>query len=82
MSNQPITGYRQLSPETIQSINAVKALANDIGGVLQRMADGNQLDPTTPSGRLTDPRWLAEARTDFQKAFMSLTRAIAQPEGF
>lgn len=82
MSDQPITGYRQLSPETIHSINAVKALANDIGGVLQRMADQNHGDPTTPSKMLTDPRWLSIATTHFQQGFMALTRAIAQPESF
>jgi hypothetical protein len=27
-----------------------------------------------------DPRWLAVARTDFQRAYMALNRAVFQPQ--
>jgi len=71
MENQhrKIKGYRELSQEEIDAMNKVKELANEIGAFIEELAD-------------VDPRWLAIAKTDLQKGFMSLTRAIAQPEFF
>ena len=34
------------------------------------------------SNSLIDKRWLAIAKTDLQKGFMSLVRSIAKPETF
>lgn len=46
--------------------------ADDIGKLIDVLADQ----------KLADPRWLAIAKTDLQKGFMSLIRAITKPEFF
>lgn len=74
MDNQHrhIKGYRELSPAEVAQMNEVKAVAADVGALVDRVL---QL-PTI------DRRWAAEGRTDLQKGFMSLVRAIAQPTTF
>jgi hypothetical protein len=67
-----IVGYRQLSEADAALINTVKDLANEVG----RLVDGMLLN-----GKL-DTRWVATAKTDLQKGFMSLVRSIAQPDSF
>jgi len=70
--NRQIKVHRPLTRDEIDSINAVKVLAEGVGAnieVLEKMPD-------------VDKRWLAIARTDLQKGFMSLTRAIARPTTF
>jgi len=74
MDNQHrmITGYRELSEDEIASMNDVKRTECDLMVFIQEQFDiGN-----------ADPRWLAIARTDLQKAFMCLGRAIARPDGY
>jgi hypothetical protein len=75
-SNSPLLdGYRQLSPDEVALANRVKALAAQVGhlvGELQAKAETHGLDP----------RWVAEGRTDLQKGFMSLVRAITRPTTF
>lgn len=67
-----ITGYRALTEDEIKEINEIKAIAQTVG----TMVDNLQTFPDV------DGRWLAIARTDLQKGFMSLVRAIAKPESF
>lgn len=70
--HQKIKGYRNLSEEEINYMNSVKLHAERIGeqiAVLEAL----------PS---IDRRWLAIAKTDLQKGFMSLVRSIAQPTTF
>lgn len=67
-----IKGYRDLTAEEIMLINACKQLANDVGKQIISLEG-------IPS---VDKRWLAIAKTDLQKGFMSLVRAIAKPESF
>lgn len=69
---QPITGYRQLSAEEVAQINALKALAESVGAAVNTVL-------AIPG---VDLRWASEGRTDLQKGFMSLIRAIAQPSTF
>lgn len=74
MDNQhkQIKGYRDLTQEEINGMNAAKELAEQVGKFIQALAD-----------HLTaDQRWLAVAKTDLQKGFMSLVRSIAKPETF
>jgi len=82
MENQhrKIKGYRELSQHEIDAMNKVKELANEIGAFIEELADEEV--STTGFDVHVDPRWLAIAKTDLQKGFMSLTRAIAQPEFF
>ena len=74
MDNQhrQIKGYRELSQDEIDAMNRVKSQAAEVGALLDDLA----------SVEGVDPRWLAIARTDLQKGFMSATRAIAKPDFF
>jgi hypothetical protein len=68
----PITGYRVLSPIEIALINDIKAKGLELASFFATL----EVDPAI------DKRWLAIAKTDLQKGFMALTRAVARPEGF
>ncbi len=74
MDNQHrhIKGYRDLSASEIGLINEVKLTAEQVGALVQQVQN-------LPG---VDGRWAAEGRTDLQKGFMSLIRAIAQPTTF
>lgn len=74
MDNQHrhIKGYRELSAEEVAQMNDIKATAAQVGDLVDRVL----ALPTI------DRRWAAEGRTDLQKGFMSLVRAIAQPTTF
>lgn len=65
-----IKGYRNLEDWEIDLINTMKDYEEEIIGLI---------DAQFSTGGCND-RWLAIARTDLQKGFMALTRAIAQPE--
>ncbi len=78
MENQhrKITGYRELSQAEIAAMNHVKEIEQSL---LKMIGDfeihvGEDIKP--------DHRWLAIARTDLQKGFMALGRAIARPDGY
>ena len=74
MENQhrKINGYRELSQEEIDAMNKSKALASQTGDFIDELEKNGYVDK----------RWLAIAKTDLQKAFMSLTRSIAKPNAF
>lgn len=74
MDNQHkhIKGYRDLSAEEIALMNEAKAMAEQVGALVEKIA-------TTPG---IDGRWVAVGKTDLQKGFMSLIRGIAQPTTF
>lgn len=74
MDNQHrhIRGYRELGNYEIGQINEIKGLAQATGDLIETLKrEGG-----------ADERWLAIAKTDLQKAFMCLVRAIAKPESF
>ena len=52
--------------------NKSKELANQVGDFIDELEKNGYVDK----------RWLAIAKTDLQKAFMSLTRSIAKPSTF
>lgn len=74
MDNQhkKITGYRDLTQEEIDLMNRSKALASEVGDFIEHLSKTGY----------DDKRWLAIAKTDLQKGFMSLTRSIAKPSTF
>lgn len=74
MENQhrKITGYRELSQDEINAMNKSKELASQVGDFIDELEKNGYVDK----------RWLAVAKTDLQKAFMSLTRSIAKPSTF
>lgn len=67
-----ITGYRELDGATVELINGIKEQANNLGALLDHLAENPAIDQ----------RWLAIARTDLQKGMMFLIRAVARPSGF
>ena len=74
MDNQHtlIKGYRDLSQEEINNMNAVKILGVEIGNLVNAL----ELIPGL------DKRWIAIGKTDLQTGIMALVRAIAQPQTF
>lgn len=74
MENQhrKINGYHESSQEEIDAMNKSKALASQTGDFIDELEKNGYVDK----------RWLAIAKTDLQKAFMSLTRSIAKPNTF
>jgi len=74
MENQhkKIKGYRDLSQQEIDDMNESKELAAQVGNLIEKLESINSIDK----------RWLAIAKTDLQKGFMSLVRSIAQPTTF
>lgn len=74
MDNQhrQISGYRELSQEEIDLINAIKqngAATGDLVAAAERIEG-------------VDQRALSIARTQLQTGFMWLVRAVAKPGGF
>lgn len=74
MDNQHklIKGYRDLSQEEIDAMNAVKKEAERIGYLIEELEDNT----------LLDQRWVAIAKTHLQQGFMAAVRSVAQPESF
>lgn len=87
MENQhrKIKGYRELSQEEIDMMNEVKTKAAEVGELVEKL-EKSMTTVTTESAstveKLFDARWVAIGKTDLQKGFMALTRAIAKPEFF
>ena len=67
-----IKGYRDLSQDEIDIMNAIKEMGASIEATVDSVATLNDVDQ----------RWVAIARTDFQTALMALVRAVAKPESF
>ncbi len=67
-----ISGYRDLSPEEIQMINAVKGAGESVRELLDLVAK-------MPG---VDKRWISIGQTQLQQGFMAVVRAIARPTTF
>ena len=74
MENQhrKITGYRELSQEEINTMNAIKGHGVALDALVTMMSGIEGIDK----------RWLAIGTTDLQTGLMALTRAVAQPTTF
>jgi hypothetical protein len=65
-----IKGYRDLTQDDVDRMNAVKDLEIQVGDFWR-----------TLTGSLScDKRWAAIAKTHFEEGFSALVRSIAQPE--
>lgn len=75
MENQHrlISGYRELSYDEVQAMNEAKSHEQELLKFIESLPEF-AISP--------DPRWLAIAKTDLQKGFMALGRAIARPDGY
>lgn len=67
-----IQGYPKLDEHEIFAINSVKTMEVKLANLMKQLQANEDLD--------LDQRWMAIAKTDLQKAFMTLVRAIAKPE--
>jgi hypothetical protein len=85
-----ITGYRDLPQQEIDLMNEIEAHAEQTRELVNRVeryciARDDQPLPEghAPHSTVTLPlRWAAEGRTDLQKGYMSLVRAVAAPNTF
>ena len=65
----PVAGYRPQTTAAVERVNGHKIIEERILRIidaLQAIGEG-------------DPRWLEIARTDLEKGFMALNRAVFQP---
>lgn len=65
----PVAGYTKQSMTAVDQVNANKAVEERVLRIidwLQKTGEG-------------DPRWLAIARTDLERGFMALNRAVFKP---
>ena len=67
-----IKGYRDLTQAEIDAMNAIKQKAEEVGFLIEELEENKNLDQ----------RWIAIAKTDLQKGFMSAVRGVARPESF
>jgi hypothetical protein len=65
----PVSGYRPQSDERVQLVNQNKQAEE---ACLQILDNLGRLD-------YIDKRWLAIGRTELEKAFMAINRAVFQP---
>lgn len=74
MDNQhkKISGYRDLTQEEIDQMNALKAVGTQLGLLIKNMKQ----DPDV------DQRWLSIAETHLQQGIMAAIRSVAKPNGF
>lgn len=85
MDNQhrKIKGYRELSQDEIDLMNEIKAEGERLKGLIDKVASKQAAitqEYGTPDAEAY--RWVAIAKTDFQRGLMALTRAVAKPEFF
>lgn len=90
-TGQPaIKTYRNLTPDEVALMNAIKDAEAGFVALFERVqrhlhqqnATAQRKDTPEDAMRIDmaqPARWVAMARTDFQVAFMKLTRAVAQP---
>ena len=74
MENQhrKISGYRELSQQEIDGMNAIKAKGSEIGTLIEQLKELPGIDQ----------RALAIAKTELQTGLMWAVRSIARPESF
>ena len=74
MDNQhkQIKGYRDLSQEEIDAMNAVKAEGERLGILIEELRENSDLDQ----------RWVDIAETHLQQGIMAAVRSIAKPQSF
>jgi len=68
----PIKGYRTLSADEVELINAIKEFGDGLGAMIAELTERDG----------TDKRWLGIAATHLQQGLMAASRAVARPTGF
>lgn len=74
MENQhrKISGYRELSQQEIDAMNAIKKIGDEAGFLIEKLQEVPGIDQ----------RALAIAKTELQTGFMWAVRSVAKPESF
>ena len=67
-----ITGYRDLTQDEIDLMNAIKAMGIQLDTLCKQVGEAPNVDK----------RWLSIGITDLQKGLMAVTRAVARPTTF
>lgn len=70
--HERIKGYRTLSDHEIELLNESKALAEQVGALIDKLSGTSGIDQ----------RFLTIGKTDLQKGFMAVARSIARPTSF
>lgn len=65
----PVSGYRPQSTAAVAKVNASKVIEETVLRFLDELGYDSSIDK----------RWLAIARTDIEKGFMAVNRAVFQP---
>ena len=70
--HKQIKGYRDLSAAEISLMNECKEAAIKVGDLCSKIMTTDGIDN----------RWAAIGKTDLQRGFMALIRAVARPQTF
>lgn len=82
MEQPDIKGYRKLNEEEAFLMNLIKASAESLGALVDRLDKLPNPKPESQDPVQIDKRWLSIARTQLQQGFMALTRSVARPTSF
>lgn len=83
-----IKGYRKLSEAEIALINDIKAAAELVGFIVEKLRTVRiETKPKYPHDgsvviEVADPRWVSIGATQLQQGFMALARSVAKPTTF
>ena len=78
--HRKISGYRELTQEEIDLMNEIKAKEQEVLALHRRIHALIQISPSLNAINAAESfRWAAIAKTDFQRGFMALVRAVARP---
>jgi hypothetical protein len=75
----PVAGYRQQPQAAVDLVNENKKTEERILRLIDDLQNGTIRSGDSIEAFQADGRWLAIARTDLEKGFMALNRAIFQP---
>lgn len=70
----PVAGYQPQSQAAVDAVNTFKRAEERLLRYLDTLAAGGEGLPSV------DGRWLAIGRTELEKAFMAINRAVFQPK--
>ena len=69
MKGLPVAGYQAQKPKAVAAVNRHKEIEERLLRVLDELKRDDDVDQ----------RWLATGRTDIEKGFMAINRAIFRP---
>lgn len=70
--HKKIKGYRDLTQEEIDAMNAIKKKGDELGAFLRELWEIEGIDK----------RWASIGETHLQQGIMALVRSVAKPDSF